>query len=84
MELLIVTGLSGAGKSLTLDFLEDMNYYCVDNLPFRLSLTSWIYVDMTQCKEDCFRYRWLMFSGFDQVLSDLDDKDIDYKVLSGM
>ncbi|HRI88191.1 MAG TPA: RNase adapter RapZ [Candidatus Hydrogenedentes bacterium] len=29
----LVTGLSGAGKSQTLRFLEDLGYYCIDNLP---------------------------------------------------
>lgn len=33
MDLLIVTGMSGAGKSLALKSLEDMGFYCVDNLP---------------------------------------------------
>ncbi len=33
MEILIVTGLSGAGKSQAIHFIEDMNYYCIDNLP---------------------------------------------------
>ena len=33
MEFLIVTGLSGAGKSLVVDALEDIGYYCVDNMP---------------------------------------------------
>ncbi len=32
-ELLLVTGLSGAGKSLVMRALEDINYYCIDNLP---------------------------------------------------
>ncbi len=36
MYLLIVTGLSGAGKSQALRRLEDMGYYCVDNLPSEL------------------------------------------------
>lgn len=36
MNLLIVTGLSGAGKSSVLDFLEDNGYFCVDNLPVSL------------------------------------------------
>lgn len=36
MNLLIVTGLSGAGKSTALDFLEDNGYLCVDNLPVGL------------------------------------------------
>lgn len=33
MYLLIVTGLSGAGKSLCLNCLEEQGYFCVDNLP---------------------------------------------------
>ena len=36
MEFLIITGLSGAGKSLAADILEDMDYYCVDNMPVAL------------------------------------------------
>ncbi len=32
-ELLVVTGLSGAGKSLVIQCLRDMGYFCVDNLP---------------------------------------------------
>lgn len=33
MDFLIITGLSGAGKSRAASFLEDMGYYCVDNIP---------------------------------------------------
>lgn len=33
MQLVIVTGLSGSGKSVVLKALEDSGYYCVDNLP---------------------------------------------------
>jgi UPF0042 nucleotide-binding protein len=36
MELLIVTGLSGAGKSHAANCLEDLGFYCVDNMPPRL------------------------------------------------
>ncbi len=36
MELLIVTGLSGAGKSQALRKLEDIGYFCVDNLPWEM------------------------------------------------
>ena len=35
-ELLIVTGLSGAGKSLAMHALEDIGYYCIDNIPANL------------------------------------------------
>ena len=36
MEFLIITGLSGAGKSRAADVLEDLDYYCVDNMPSAL------------------------------------------------
>lgn len=36
MDFVIVSGLSGAGKSKTVSFLEDVGYYCVDNLPAAL------------------------------------------------
>lgn len=42
MRLIIVTGLSGSGKSVALNALEDAGYYCIDNLPVSLmpALTS--------------------------------------------
>ena len=47
MKFVIVTGMSGAGKSSVLKMLEDIGYFCVDNLPiqlvkkfFRLSIQS--------------------------------------------
>ena len=36
MEFLIITGLAGAGKSRAADVLEDLDYYCVDNMPVAL------------------------------------------------
>jgi UPF0042 nucleotide-binding protein len=33
MEFLLITGMSGAGKSLALNYFEDMGFFCVDNLP---------------------------------------------------
>ena len=36
MRLVIVTGMSGAGKTTVLHYLEDADYYCVDNLPIQL------------------------------------------------
>ncbi|MEM7250411.1 MAG: RNase adapter RapZ [Pseudomonadota bacterium] len=35
-SLLVVTGLSGAGKSIAMHALEDLGFYCVDNLPLNL------------------------------------------------
>ena len=36
MDFIIVTGLSGAGKSRAVDALEDIGFYCVDNIPPKL------------------------------------------------
>ncbi|ODP35773.1 RNase adapter RapZ [Pandoraea sp. ISTKB] len=35
MKIVLITGVSGSGKSLALNVLEDAGYYCVDNLPSR-------------------------------------------------
>src|SRR5690625_6241172 len=32
-QLIIITGMSGAGKTVTVQSFEDLGYYCVDNLP---------------------------------------------------
>lgn len=36
MRLIVISGLSGAGKSVAMDALEDLGYYCIDNLPVNL------------------------------------------------
>lgn len=36
MNLIIVSGLSGSGKSIALHLLEDLGYYCIDNLPISM------------------------------------------------
>ena len=38
MELVLITGMSGSGKSVALHALEDAGFYCVDNLPPELLL----------------------------------------------
>lgn len=44
MRIVLVTGLSGSGKSVAIRLLEDVGYYCVDNLPpqFLLDLTAYL------------------------------------------
>ena len=37
MRFVVVTGMSGGGKLTAIRFLEDMGYYCVDNLPVNWS-----------------------------------------------
>ena len=36
MQVVLISGLSGSGKSVALNVLEDNGYYCVDNLPVKL------------------------------------------------
>lgn len=36
MKIIIITGLSGAGKTKAVDCMEDLGYYCIDNLPPKL------------------------------------------------
>jgi UPF0042 nucleotide-binding protein len=36
MQVILITGLSGSGKSIALNVLEDNGYYCVDNLPVEM------------------------------------------------
>ena len=36
MKFVILTGMSGAGKSTALKMMEDIGFYCVDNLPIPL------------------------------------------------
>lgn len=39
MELLVITGMSGAGKSVVVDAIEDLGYFCIDNIPPKLLVT---------------------------------------------
>lgn len=48
-QLVVVTGLSGAGKSQAIHALEDLGFFCIDNLPVALIPT---FVDLTVREED--------------------------------
>lgn len=39
MKIIIITGMSGAGKSQAIQILEDLGYFCVDNIPPQLIVT---------------------------------------------
>jgi UPF0042 nucleotide-binding protein len=51
MRILLITGISGSGKSVALNVLEDAGYYCVDNLPPSLlpSLVATVDSENTKC-----------------------------------
>ncbi len=86
MELLIVTGMSGAGKSHAANVLEDMGYYCVDNIP-PLIIPS--FLDLSYRGENPLKRIAIvtdirggeMFSALEEVLSRLNEKGIDYKIV---
>ena len=48
MKLIIVTGLSGSGKSVAIRQLEDSGYYCIDNLPLSFILPVAKYLQQSQ------------------------------------
>lgn len=41
LELVIITGMSGAGKTIAVQSFEDLGYYCIDNMPPSLLTTFW-------------------------------------------
>lgn len=86
MRLVIVTGMSGAGKTTALKMLEDMGYFCVDNLPIPL-LTR--FVEMFSEPGEKVKKIALGidvrggqdFSGLREVLDELDGKETEYEIL---
>ena len=85
MNLLIVTGMSGAGKSLAANALEDMGYYCVDNIPPAIIP---VLVEFSARGGEGLQKMAIvtdirggeMFSEISDVLKNLKEKNIDYKV----
>ena len=86
MKTIIVTGLSGAGKSKAMDCLEDLGYYCVDNMPPMLidsfiNLTSG---EVSNIEKAAFAIDIRvgdLFSDIEKSLDDLTAKGIEYKIL---
>ena len=86
MEFVIVSGLSGAGKTRTADMLEDLGFYCVDNMPVAL-LTRFAQL----CLAAGGRYERVAlvtdireresFSELFSALDELTDMGCDYKIL---
>ena len=49
MELLIVSGLSGAGKSVAMNALEDIGFFCIDNVPAGLLPSITAFSEAGEC-----------------------------------
>lgn len=86
MNVLIVTGLSGAGKTRALQILEDMGYYCMDNISPRILLQ----VIHGEMQEEGFAKRLAVTmdirsygvpDGFDQIVRELKMSSASVRVL---
>jgi len=84
MELIIVTGQSGAGKSHAVQCLEDIGYYCIDNLPPALIRSCFDMLDKNKIQKIAFvtdiRGREF-FKELNLVLESLDNDNIPYKII---
>jgi UPF0042 nucleotide-binding protein len=87
MKLQIVSGLSGSGKTIALQVYEDLNYYCIDNMPLELlpelvnkSLKNRLYLDKIAVGIDA-RTLGSEFCDFAQVLEDLKDIGVECDIL---
>ncbi|MBE6766961.1 MAG: RNase adapter RapZ [Ruminococcaceae bacterium] len=85
MELLIVTGMSGAGKSHAANVLEDIGFYCVDNIPPSLIVTL---ADMMAANKEIEKAAVVTdvrvgrhFSDISHVLDRLTEQKINYKIM---
>lgn len=86
MRFVIVTGMSGAGKSTALKMLEDVGYFCVDNLPIPLvpKLVDLISVPNSKTEKAALGLDIRGGQGFDEleaVLKEIDDSGVEYEIL---
>jgi len=86
MELIIVTGMSGAGKSHAIHCMEDLGYYCVDNMPPKLIDDFLALAKNTS--EDYQKVAFVVdvrggqfFNDLRDSLQSLDSQGIKYKIL---
>ena len=84
MKIIIVTGMSGSGKTVALKMFEDFGYYCVDNLPVELVSN---FVELTIDSERGMKGVALGIDirsgldGLDGVIDELKHKKINMKIL---
>jgi RNase adapter protein RapZ len=85
-ELLIITGMSGAGRSTAAKVLEDLGWYVVDNLPPQLiesllELTTTAGQDVTRLAVAVDVRGRSFFAALQQALADLDARGVPHRVL---
>ncbi|NLM72720.1 MAG: RNase adapter RapZ [Clostridiaceae bacterium] len=86
MQFLIITGMSGAGKSLCVKYFEDIGYFCVDNMPPQL-IPKFAEITL-QSKSELEKIAFIidirggtMFLELMPALDTLAEMDIEYKIL---
>ena len=72
MRFVIVTGMSGAGKSTAMKILEDLGYYCVDNLPIML-INKFMDMARSMDKENITQFALGVDARSGEALNELDD-----------
>jgi len=84
IRLVLITGLSGAGKSHALNCFEDLGYYCVDNMPPTLIPK---FADLFMQSENkkialvCDMRGAAFFKDLFEALQNLENRNIDYEIL---
>ena len=83
MRFVIVTGMSGGGKSTTLKMLEDMGFYCVDNLPVSLleELITQPGTELTKVALGLDVRSGQSFMELPTIIDNLSEKNIDVEIL---
>lgn len=86
MRFVIVTGMSGAGKSTALKMLEDVGFFCIDNLPIPLipKLSELLSVPNTEINQVALGLDIRSGQNFDELktsLADLDQSELKYEIL---
>ena len=85
MKAIIITGLSGAGKTQAMDCLEDMGYYCIDNMPPALIKS---FIDLTASGKGIDKAAFVidvrggkLFEDLKDSLEELRRDGIEFKIL---
>ncbi len=86
MELLLVSGLSGAGKSVAMNALEDIGYFCIDNIPAGILPR---FVEYSEAGENMLQKVAIAMDirgarssqEIMEALAKLDERKVDYRIL---
>ena len=85
MKTIIITGLSGAGKTQAIDCLEDIGYYCIDNMPPSLMKN---FIELVETDSEVDKVAFVVdvrsrqfFEDFSESIKEFDQNRMEYKIL---